>query len=278
MGVADSCCNTTFTEHRMQRSDGGQKRNKKSEGDALRKGRNVSGEIRPNYAGRPGSAGKKWWDPIADVVFPHRAVRKKQELRRRNTMGPEALSNTRGGYSGRAVHPTGHQGHGMYVGFMPPHHPGSYPPQPHPGGYLPPPPPHSMYPFYGMPHRPSVPYLPGDMSQHYPHYGQMSSPYDDTESEVSVMDPSFYANPSEVGKSQVSSSRRGVIAGSKGGRKSGHRKNKPPPILQPPDPLAEGYNTLGPDDISYESDGDKGHKKTSPDNDLIKGFDDFMLY
>ena len=255
----------------MQRDEHTKRR--KSDGQVLRKERNTSGEIRPDSGGRSDNSGKKWWDPIADVVFPHRVVRKKQELRRRNTMRPEmGGDHHRRGFPRHVVGPMGHSvHHGMYPGYMDPHNPVKYPPQPHPAGFPPPPPP-SMYPFYGIPHPSTVPHLPPNMHP-YPGYHPIPTPYNDTDGDGSVLDPSFYTNPSELGTSHVSSSHKARSKG--GGKRPGRKSHKPPLVLQPPDPLAEEYNTA---ELGYESDKEKQDRKPSLDNDLIKGFDDFMLY
>ena len=76
-----------------------------------------------------GPHSRKWWDPIADVIFPHRRVARRQQLRRNNSLDPRVRARYMHGY--HPVHPV-----------PAPHMYPAYPPPPHP------------FPYYGMPPHP----------------------------------------------------------------------------------------------------------------------------
>ena len=207
---------------------------------------------------RSGPQSRKWWDPIADVIFPHRRLARRQQLRRNNSLDPRVRARFMHGYP---VHP------------MPGPH--MYP------AYPPPPPPHP-FPYYGMPPHPMhFPPPPVAMHGHpaaYPVHGYYPPPLnadgDDLQSEVSIMDPSFYTSPSHE------SYRRG--SGPPNVPRSGRKKRvvSPPPLIAtPPSSFLEEKSHM----VEYDSEKEGQGKQTMPDeppaleND-IKGFDSFMMY
>lgn len=202
-----------------------------------------------------GPHGRKWWDPIADVIFPHRRVARRQQLRRNNSLDPRARTRFMHGYP---VHPV-----------PPPHMYPPYPPPPHP------------FPYYGMPPHP-MHFPPPPMAMHghpaaYPPHGYYPPPLnedgEDLQSEVSIMDPSFYTSPG------LESYRRGSAPPNipRGGRKK--RSVPPPPLIAtPPSSFIDKSNM-----VEYDSEREGQDRTTlsddtaAPESD-IKGFDSFMMY
>ena len=204
-----------------------------------------------------GPHSRKWWDPIADVIFPHRRVARRQQLRRNNSLDPRVRARYMHGY--HPVHPV-----------PAPHMYPAYPPPPHP------------FPYYGMPPHPMhFPPPPVAMHGHpaaYPPHGYYPLPpgvdEDDLQSEVSIMNPSFYISPAHEG------CRRGSAPPNV--PRNGRRKRgvPPPPLVAtPPSSFMEDKSNM----VNYDSEKEEQDNSALPDeppaseND-IKGFDSFMMY
>ena len=222
---------------------------------AGKKGDRLSTADQMTFPIRSGPQSRKWWDPIADVIFPHRRVARRQQLRRNNSLDPRSRARYVHGYP---VPPM--SGPHMYPAYPPPTHP---------------------FPYYGMPphpvHFPPPPMPMPGLPAGYPPPGFYPSPLqddgDDLQSEVSIMDPSFYTSPAHENY------RRGSAPPNvpRSGRKN--RVVSPPPVATPPSSFMEEKSNLMEYDSEREGQGKQAMSDGPPpsEND-IKGFDSFMMY
>ena len=222
---------------------------------------------------------KKWWDPIANFIFPHRQNRRRRAARRAATVDPR----NRMAYlhSGYPVHPMSPGQHtGMY--------PAPYPAHAYPYYNMPPPPIHypPPIPMHGM----HAPHLEHGFGYPMASPGHMPPEQDDDmQSEVSIMDPNFYRQPSpQGGKQRVHKTSGSYISHQSKSHPQQHPKqhskhkmaHSPPPPTQQELDIVEKYNRGELDDAVLKEDMTSPNKSSQmkDGSDPIKGFDSFMMY